>query len=74
MPYGAIALLVALAATGWFVVATNASNRAKLLVLAVCADSLAISFWLPQRWLGLLLQTFLVIGIVLYAKARRKAS
>lgn len=75
MPYGTIALLVALAATGWFVVATAASHRAKLLVSIVCVASLAVGFWLPQRWLvGLLLQTCLVIGIVLYAKARRKAS
>lgn len=71
MPYGTIALLAALAATGWFMVATNASHRAKLLALFVCAGSLAIGFWLPQRWLvGLLLQAFLVIGIVFYAKAR----
>jgi hypothetical protein len=70
MPYGTIVLLIALIATSWFVVTTEASHRAKLLVFILLLSSLAIGFYLPQWWLiGLLLQAFLVICIVLYSKA-----
>lgn len=69
MPYGLIALLAALISTGWFVVATHASPRSKIMASVLCLGSLATGFLLPQ-WaiIGLLLQVFLVIGIALYAK------
>jgi hypothetical protein len=69
MPYALIAVLAALAATGWFALATGASSGAKALVAAACACSIALPYLFPQWALvGLLLQALLVIGVVLYAK------
>lgn len=69
MPYALISLLVASVATGWFVLATDASAGSKVLLSAVFMCSLALRFSFPQwELIGLLLQVFLVIGIVLYAK------
>ena len=71
MPYGAIALIAALVATGWFVAATGASRLSKGMVLALCLASLVMGYVVPRWWLaGLLVQVVLVIGISLYAKAR----
>jgi len=70
MPYGLMALLAALAATGWFLLATQASLFSKALAAATCLLSLVLLVLLPQWGLmGLLLQVALVIGVVLYAKA-----
>jgi hypothetical protein len=70
MPYGLIAVLVALISSGWFVVATEAYLRSKLVVSILCLSSLAIGFLLPQWALAaLLVQVLLVIGVALYAKA-----
>lgn len=70
MPYGLIAVLAALIASGWFVLATGASLRSKIVVSTLCLSSLAIGILLPQWALGaLLVQVLLVIGIALYAKA-----
>lgn len=72
MPYGLVSLLLVLAATGWFVFATDASRGSKLFVSAVCLASFAPGFLAPQWGLaGLLLQVLLVIGIVLYSKVHR---
>jgi hypothetical protein len=72
MPSGLIALVAVLIASGWFVMATQASRRSKIMVSILCLGSLAIGFFLPQWALGgLLLQVFLVIGITLYARAHQ---
>ena len=71
MPFATIALLAALGATGWFVLATDASRGWKAVVAAACLCSLAIRHVVPQWWLaGLLLQVVLVIGVALHAKVR----
>lgn len=70
MPYGLIALLAAIISSAWFVLATGASPGAKIAVAILCLVSLAMGFMFPEWWLPtLLIQAFLVIGIVLYAKA-----
>ncbi len=72
MPYGLIAVLAALISSGWFVLATEASHRSKLVVSILCLSSLVIGFLLPQWALGaLLVQALLVIGIAFYAKTHR---
>ena len=74
MPYGLLALLASLAATGWFLLATKASVLSRALAAAACLLSLLLVFVLPQWGLiGLLLQVALVIGIALYAKVHPSA-
>jgi hypothetical protein len=70
MPYGLIAVLAALISCGWFVLATEASHRSKLVVSSLCLSSLTTGFLLPEWSLAtLLVQVLMVIGIALYAKA-----
>jgi hypothetical protein len=69
MPYSLILLVVVLAISGRFVLASDASTQAKSMVALVCAASIALPYALPQwQLLGLLVQVFLVIALVLHAK------
>ncbi|HVI59578.1 MAG TPA: hypothetical protein VM619_12015 [Luteimonas sp.] len=72
MPFGLIALLASLVATGWFVFATDASRQWKILVVAMFLCALACTYVVPRWWLaGLLLQVVLVIGVSLHTKVQR---
>lgn len=70
MPYALIATVVVLAIAGRFVIASNASRRAKAFVALVCLASIALPYVVPQWQLGcLLIQVLLVIALVMHAKA-----
>ena len=69
MPYSLILLVVVLAMSGRFVLASDASTRAKSMVAFVCVASIALPYALPQWQLfSLLVQVFLVIVLVLHSK------
>jgi hypothetical protein len=69
MPYSLILLVVVLAISGRFVLASDASTQAKSMVALVCAASIALPHALPQWQLfSLLVQVFLVIALLLHAK------
>ena len=75
MPYGLILLLVVLVISGRFVLASDTSGRAKVIVAFVCAASIALSYALPPWQLaGLLGQVFLVIALVLHSKIKGSAA
>ncbi|MGA9422202.1 MAG: hypothetical protein WBW61_07550 [Rhodanobacteraceae bacterium] len=67
---GTLALISALLACAYFVVASDASGHAKFIVTVLFLASLAIEYLLPQWALaGLLLQVALVVGVLMHAKA-----
>ena len=75
MPYGLIAVLVTIGTTAWFVVASEASDRAKIAVAATALLTLGVPYVAPDWSLvALIVQAVLVIGLLLYltyASARR---
>ena len=75
MPYGLILLVVVLVISGRFVLASDASARAKVIVAFVCVASIALPYALPPWQLaGLLGQVFLVIALVLHSKVKGAAA
>lgn len=69
MPYFLILLMAVLAITGRFVIASDASPRAKAIVAFTCVASIALPYALPQWHLvSVLVQVILVIGLVFHSK------
>ena len=67
MPYGLIAVLVTIGTTAWFVVASEASDRAKFAVAAIALLTLGVPYLAPDWSLAaLIVQAVLVIGLLLY--------
>ena len=64
-----MALGVSLLLCAYFVVVSDASDRAKLVVAALFLASLAMTYWLRGWGLaGLLLQVALAIGVLMHMK------
>ena len=67
MPYGLIAVRVTIGTTAWFVVSSEASDRAKFAVAAIALLTLGVPYLAPDWSLAaLIVQAVLVIGLVLY--------
>ncbi len=54
--------------SAWFVLAADASDRARFGVAALCVLSVLLQLALHQRLAGRLLQVALVIGLLMYRR------
>ena len=68
MLYELIAAAAAMGLSAWFVLAADASDRARLGVAAVCVLSIVLQLLWHQRLAGMLLQVALVIGLLMYRR------
>ncbi|MEO6155592.1 MAG: hypothetical protein ABIP16_07685 [Thermomonas sp.] len=70
--YALIAAAAAMGLTAWFVLAADASDRARTLVAGICILSLLLQLAWQQRLAGMLVQVVLVIGLLMYRRFHAK--
>ena len=68
MLYELIAAAAAMGLSAWFVLAADATDRARIAIGALCVLSILLQLAWQQRLAGMLLQVALVIGLLMYRR------